>query len=539
MLSTLIVKNFAIIDDLSVEFYEQMTALTGESGAGKSIILSALGLALGVRADKEMIQADCDSAQIIAEFTITDSKILTFLQNYELAEENNCTLRRIISSDGRSRAFINDIPTSLNTLQQLSQLLINISSQNQHQHLLNTAHQLQILDNYAQNDDLLQQLQTLVTDLNEVQQAITDIKQNNNHNQARLEFLVFAQEELEAENLSQEELDTIEDRHKQNTHLEKILTTITNVIQHIENGEKSINNADDSLSEITNLDKKLNEPYQLLEGAKINLTEVNYLLSNYLSSYENTDTTENLEQKLSKLYDLTRKHNCTLTDLLDKYNEIVAEINTIQNADITLDDLQQKEQQLIKDYQTISEKISHNRQKNAQELNQKVTHTLQELGMNGSEFVINIEHKTGFFASANDKIEFLINTGSGALRPLKKIASGGELSRISLAIAVITTSSAYAPTLVFDEVDAGISGKTAQIVANKLKKLAQNYQVLCITHLPQVAAIANKHIYIDKQDGTTTLNYLTTQKREQEIARMLGGSVNDNSLNLAKEMLQK
>jgi DNA repair protein RecN (Recombination protein N) len=539
MLTSLFVKNFAIIDDLSVEFYEQMTALTGESGAGKSIILSALGLALGVRADKEMIQADCDSAQIIAEFTITDSKILTFLQNYELAEENNCTLRRIISSDGRSRAFINDIPTSLNTLQQLSQLLINISSQNQHQRLLNTAHQLQILDNYAQNDDLLQQLQTLVTDLNEVQQAITNIKQNNNHNQARLEFLVFAQEELEAENLSQEELDTIEDRHKQNTHLEKILTTITNVIQHIENGEKSINNADDSLSEITNLDKKLNEPYQLLEGAKINLTEVNYLLSNYLSSYENTDTTENLEQKLSKLYDLTRKHNCTLTDLLDKYNEIVAEINTIQNADITLDDLQQKEQQLIKDYQTISEKISHNRQKNAQELNQKVTHTLQELGMNGSEFVINIEHKTGFSASANDKIEFLINTGSGALRPLKKIASGGELSRISLAIAVITTSSAYAPTLVFDEVDAGISGKTAQIVANKLKKLAQNYQVLCITHLPQVAAIANKHIYIDKQDGTTTLNYLTTQKREQEIARMLGGSVNDNSLNLAKEMLQK
>lgn len=538
MLLHLVVRNFAIIDDLSVDFHQGMSVITGTSGAGKSIILSALQFALGQRADKDMVQAGKDSAHIVAEFSVTTAAAATFLYEHNLTDEKHCILRRVISADGRSRAFINDIPVSLTLLQQLTPLLIDISSQNQHQLLLRSEQQLHILDTYAENTELLTTLATTAKELKAVQQQITEITQHNHNNQERLEFLTFALEELRAEELDQEKLDTIEERHKQYNNLAKISQTLQQSIQYIEDAEGASNKALDELTQAIHLDDSLTEAHSVLEGAKINLTEANYLLSNYLSKYDGVNN-EDLEQQLSRLYDLARKHRCNITELVAKTEEIEQEIHTLAHQDTQLEELRARAERLTQHYHTLSTELSTQRATSAQELNTKVSATMQELGMANAEFVAQLHHREGVFTMGNDTIEFVIDTGSGVLRPLKKIASGGELSRIWLAIAVITTSSAHAPTLIFDEVDTGISGETATIIGKKLRTLAKNYQVLCITHLPQVAAQGEHHIFINKEQGVTTLTYLDTGQRTQEIARILGDAKGAHTLNLAQELISK
>ena len=546
MLNSLVVKNFAIIDDLTINFYNGMTVITGDSGAGKSIIIQALTLALGTRSDKSSVKKGVNKAQIVADFDINNPKITNFLEKNQLDNDCSCILRRIISIDGRSKAFINDFPVSLNLLQQLSNLLINIFSQNQHQLLLKTNHQMQILDDYSNTVNLRKKVLQICTDINKLAAQIKDINSNNANNISNLEFLNFQLKELNDADFELTELQNIENDYKISNNSQELINNINSAINIIDDDNflSYLDKINSLLESSSIIDPKLKNAKQILASANINISECSYELNNYINSYElDTQDIKYIETRISLLHNLSRKHNCQILNLIDIQNNLKNKVLSIDNSDNSALKLQEKINQLELEYQQITTKLTQKRALNAKILSSSITKLMQELGMPGSEFMVSFIRNEIISTNGAESIEFLIKTNiDGDFSPLKKTASGGELSRISLAMAVTTTSNTYAPSLIFDEVDVGISGRAASVVGDKLKNLSKKYQVICITHLPQVATKGERHLLISKTKNATTtntcVNYLTGATREEEIARILGGdNISKKTLALAKEMI--
>ena len=551
MLSQLSVKNLAVVEKLDLEFSPGMSTVTGETGAGKSILLQALSLSLGRRGDSTLVRHGKDKAEVSAVFDVTNhQKIQNYLEEQSLEDEGECILRRIISSDGRSKAFVNGVNVPLSVLKNVGELLIDMHGQNEHQLLLRPDQQRELLDAYAQSSEACAQLNTIVAEYNAISNQIDELSSNQDLKQQQQTLLQHQLQELESAELTQEELDSIESDFKTSANAASLIEKASAILGQLEQ-EQGVNEQLNSLSYELGLaaetDEKLAPISALLSSAQVQTQESVYELTNYLSSLSVDDqTTAELEARLSELHDLSRKHNCQITELITARKGVASELESIGGAGASLDGFQQQKDQLTQQYQTQAKRLSKIRTEKATQLSSAVTQAMQVLGMPGSEVKVDLPSKaTGVHYNGNEGVDFLVKTNMGSdFKALKKVASGGELSRISLAISVVSSDSEYTPTLIFDEVDVGISGAVAEVVGQKLKQLSEHYQIICITHLAQVASFGHQHLRVSKaqqDDGAqTTVEQLSTDERISEVARILGGAtITDKARTAAEEMIEK
>ena len=549
MLSQLSVKNLAVVERLDLSFERGMSTVTGETGAGKSIILQALGLALGMRADSNLVRHGKDKADISAAFSLESNQaVQNFLTENALEDEGECILRRMITSDGRSKAFINSNSVPLSTVRNLGDLLLDIHGQNEHQLLLRPDQQMRLLDGFAQLEADKQALNEVVR----AHKSLNEKVENLLHNQEAIEqqqaLYSHQLEELTEAMLDQDELNTIEASFKTSANAQAIIEKTSNVLNQLESesgANAQLLMLSSQLSEALEMDNKLQTGFELLSSAQVQTQEVVYELTQYLSQLSTDEqSAQEMEERISELYALGRKHNCAIEELLEVRDQLTLKLEEIGGGANSIDEMTEQLDVLAKKYQSKANKLSKARQAKAQELSQLVTEAMQVLGMPGSEFKVGLNEKAGgVHLNGHEAIEFLVKTNMGQdFKALKKVASGGELSRISLAISVVSSDSEYTPTLIFDEVDVGISGAVAEVVGRKLQELAKNYQIICITHLAQVAAFGHQHLCVSKsqneQGAQTTVEQLNDEQRIEEVARILGGAtITEKARIAAAEMI--
>ncbi len=558
MLKHLYIRNFAIIDELELDFNAGMTALTGETGAGKSILLGALNLVLGDRADNDSIKQGNDFAEIVAEFDIQQlDDVSGWLVSQELNADGECMLRRRISRDGRSRAYINSTPVNLQLIRELAEMLIDIHGQHEHQSMMKTAVQRQLLDDYARHSPLLEAVSNLYVELKLVEEQLQHLQQSSKEQNDRLDLLRFQTSELDALALEENEYQLLDSQHKRLANAEKLQTTVASAIAALSEDENSnvqsaISHIIHSLGDISEIDNKLLPVTEMLQDALIQVDESISLLQSYRDDIDlDPAQLARTEQRIQDILDLARKHRVEAEELPALHEKLQQELDNIDHADELLEQLGHQQQQLEQNYLNACEKLSVSRKKAALTLNRKITRSMHNLGMSGGKFEISIK-PAGNKRSAYglDQIEFTVTANAGQpCKPIARVASGGELARISLAIQMIIANNSKIPSLIFDEVDSGVGGGIAEIVGQHLRTLGsasrdRANQVICITHLPQVASQAHNHLRVEKQtqkkQTRSTVVTLDKEQRRQEIARMLSGvEITEQSLAHADEMLSR
>jgi DNA repair protein RecN (Recombination protein N) len=553
MLTQLTIQNFALVTRLDIELQNGMTALTGETGAGKSIMLEALGLTLGDRADLEVIREGSERADISASFTLQDNAdACAWLQEHDVAVDDDlCILRRVLTRDGRSRAWINGQPTTLAELKTLGEMLIDIHSQHEHQSLLKTATHQRLLDAFGGLGELAAQVRIQAGRARGLQHEISSLQTAAAGNAAQLELLTFQVQELDELGLREGEFETLEAEQKELSHADAALAALQE-LQALCNSDESFNleqglrRACAVLESIPFHTPLLQEAGTLLNTALIQVEEAGSSLQRAAERIEqNPARLEEVDQRLALLLRLARKHKCTPAELYGQGQALAAQLAGISGADVRIEALEQELATCLVAYHKTATELSKKREKAARQLEKAVNTQLAKLGMAAASLTLalNSEPKAAPANGGFDATEFLVSTNPGQPpRPLARIASGGELSRISLAIQVVTAQTSSIPTLVFDEVDVGIGGGTAKAVGELLRQLGDRGQVLCVTHQPQVASHAHQHLLVSKRsDGAAAVTQLTPLDRKQritEIARMLGGDdLTEKSLAHARELL--
>lgn len=552
MLTQISIRNFTIVDRLDLNFASGMTVLTGETGAGKSILLDALLLALGGRADSGTIRTGASRAEISAEFDIqAQPDIQQWLIVNELDEDNDCIIRRTVSDDGRSKGFINGRPVPMQSLRELGDLLIDIHGQHAHQSLLKRHLQRQALDDYAGHQELVKNVNTAYQQWKALREQQAALAQSKEEREARIELLTYQTEELSALDLKANELDTLEEEHNRLANLNVIQETGARGIYRLLDDEDAsiygqLSAVTTELQHLLQFDPHLEGITRMLEEAGIQIQEAADELRHYLDSLSlDPEHLSALDERMGIIHDLSRKHRVDAHVLPELLLNLSAELETLRNASEQSNNLDDEIAKLEAHYFKLANELSSKRAKSAEVLSALVTDNMQQLGMQQGQFQIAIESLEEISANGLERIEFLVATNPGQpFKPLSKVASGGELSRISLAIQVITSGTGRIPTLIFDEVDVGIGGGIAEIVGHLLRNLSRERQVLCVTHQPQVASLAHQHYLVSKQstnDSTqTSVIPLTGAKRTDEIARMLGGvEITKQTLSHAKEMIQR
>jgi len=549
MLSQLSVKNLAVVERLDLSFEPGMSAVTGETGAGKSILLQALGLALGVRADSNLVRHGKDKADISAAFAVEHNQtVQEFLSENALEDEGECILRRVITSDGRSKAFINGNSVPLSTVRNVGDLLLDIHGQNEHQLLLRPDQQMKLLDGFAQLEVDKQALNEIVRAYKSLSEKVDNLLNNQELIEQQQVLYLHQLEELNEAALDQDELNTIEASFKTSANAQVITEKTSNVLNQLESdtgANAQLLTLGSQLSDALEMDDKLQVGFELLSSAQVQTQEAVYELTQYLSQLSTDEqSAQEMEERISELYALGRKHNCAIEELIEVREQLDFKLEEIGGGANSISEMTDQLELLVKRYQDKAQKLSKDRQLKATELSQLVTEAMQVLGMPGSEFKIGLNEKLdGVHLNGHEAVEFLVKTNMGQdFKALKKVASGGELSRISLAISVVSSDSEYTPTLIFDEVDVGISGAVAEVVGRKLQELAKHYQIICITHLAQVASFGHQHLRVSKaqQDGgaQTTVEQLEDAQRIDEVARILGGAtITDKARVAAAEMI--
>ncbi|WP_428086713.1 DNA repair protein RecN [Candidatus Thioglobus sp.] len=551
MLSQLSVKNLAVVEKLDLSFESGMSAVTGETGAGKSILLQALSLALGVRADSNLVRHGKDKADISAVFDAGQNpRVQAFLTKQLLEDEGECILRRVITADGRSKAFINGSNVSLSIMREMGSLLIDMHGQNEHQLLLRIDHQLQLLDEFAQLESAKNGLNVIVKEYKALDKKINLLTDNQDIIEQQQALYSHQLNELNEAMLDQDELGTIEADFKISANVQTITEKASTALNQLE--QESGANAQllalsSDLSSILEMDAKLQASVELIGSAQVQVQEAIYELTQYLSQLSvNEQSAEEIEARISELYALGRKHNCPIENLLITRDELTQKLDEIGGGVGSIDAMKQQLKAIAKRYQTQAQMLSKDRVSKAQVLSDVVTEVMQILGMPGSALKVGLNEKDqGVHLNGNESVEFLVKTNAGQdFKALKKVASGGELSRISLAISVVSGDSEGPPTLIFDEVDVGISGAVAEVVGRKLQDLSKNYQIICITHLAQVAAFGRQHLRVSKTQQNdsvqTTVEQLSNAERVNEVARILGGvTITNKTRQAAEEMIKQ
>lgn len=552
MLTQISIRNFTIVDRLDLNFKSGMTVLTGETGAGKSILLDALLLALGGRADSGTIRTGATRAEISAEFDIqSQPDIKQWLINNELDEDNDCLIRRTVSDDGRSKGYINGRPVPMQSLRELGDLLIDIHGQHAHQSLLKRHLQRQALDDYAGHQELVKNVSNAYQQWRTLREQQAALAQSKEEREARIELLRYQTEELADLDLKANELDSLEEEHNRLANLNVIQETGARSLYQLTEDEETslygqLNSVIHDLQHLLQFDHNLENITRMLDEAGIQIQEAANELRHYLDSLSlDPEQLNALDERMGLIHDLSRKHRVDPHALPELLNTLSAELETLTNASEQSNNLEEQIARIEAHYLELANELSKKRSKAAKVLSALVTDNMQQLGMQQGQFNIAIEPLEELSANGLERVEFMVATNPGQpFKPLNKVASGGELSRISLAIQVITSGTGRIPTLIFDEVDVGIGGGIAEIVGHLLRNLSRERQVLCVTHQPQVASLAHQHYFVSKQsthDSTqTTVTPLSGNKRTSEIARMLGGvEITKQTMSHAKEMIER
>ena len=551
MLLNLNIFDLAVVKSLNLDLEKGMSVLTGETGAGKSILLTALGLALGDRADSGYVRPNTNRAEINLDFDLSDAPLAKqWLLDNDLNDEQHCFIRRIVNQDGGSKAYINNRTVTLASLKQLSALLVEIHGQHAHLTLLNSEKQRQMLDTFANNKNLLDKVNSIYQSWKQTNSELNNLITASADQVEREELLRYQLQELQQLDLEYYDYPALSEEHNRLANLGQILDEGQRHLDILyENEQQSVNQMlSHSLTALTDLiqfSPELAEITELLTEAQIQIEEGSHQLRRFLESQEaDPQRLSWLDNQIGIIQDISRKHQ-TQPDLLPQLAlDLEQELNNITHSSERIEELTQNTQQLLTDYQKLSLKLSENRNQNAKKLEKSISKMIKELGMPQGDFLVSVTPNNADTPKAygNDKIEFLVSANPGLpAKPLAKVASGGELSRISLAIQVTTSTDKTTPTMIFDEVDSGIGGGIAEIVGQKLRHLSNNRQVLCVTHLPQVASQAHQHLYVKKDQTETTsstVSTLNTKHRIEEVARMLGGvNITENTLAHAEEML--
>jgi DNA repair protein RecN (Recombination protein N) len=544
MLQHIHIQNFTIIHHLELDLQAGLTALTGETGAGKSIIVDALELVLGGRADSSLIRHGCDRCEISTTFNLERlPEAQQWLANHEIeCEDHTLILRRTLTQDGRSRAYIQGQPSPLQLLKDLGNLLVNIHGQHEHQSLMKRDAQRQLLD--TPYPELVNTVKTHYQTWHQAHNSLEALRVQDHT--ARCELLRYQVRELDTLGLTEGELAALESEHTQLAHASQLLSDGHSALDILADNT-ALNKACQLLSSIQAIDTRITPTAELTNSALIQIQEAETELRQYLETLDiNPERLAFVTQRLETIYDLARKHRIVPENLSKRHIELSTELQQLEHAEEHLVALEETLKTALKDYHATAKKLTSQRQKTAQVFSAQITEAMQTLGMPGGKFGIHFEtHNTQQPSPCGaEKIEFQVSANPGQpLQALSKVASGGELSRISLAIQVMAAQSDTTPTLIFDEVDVGIGGGTAEIVGNLLRKLGSTSQVLCVTHLPQVASKSHHHLQVQKQavDGNTItqIQVLTSDEKVQEIARMLGGlTITKQTLAHAREMIE-
>lgn len=531
MLRTLAIRDFVIVDHLELEFTTGFTVLTGETGAGKSILIDALSLILGARGDASMVREGAAKADISGEFQSSPAADQWLREQDLYQEESGLLLRRTLDNAGRSKAWINGIAATVAQLRELADMLVDIHGQHAHQSLLRQDAQRQLLDSQGGLTPLLADLQNSFKNWRTLKRQREEFELNTKNILQERERLEWQVGELEKLQVKPGEWESVSQQHSKLAHAASLLEAAQEAAALISESDhpllSQLHAMQQKLSRLQSYDAALKPVCDALESASIHLQETSYALNVYLDRTElDPDRLRELEQRVEVLHSTARRFHVAPEDLYQEWQNLAGQLQQLGDAS-DVDALRAQEEKAAAAYFVLADKLSQARTQVAGQLARAVTTAMQDLSMAGGSFAIEL-HRCEASAHGLEQIEFMVAGHAGVQpRALAKVASGGELARISLAISVIASSAASTPTLIFDEVDSGIGGGVAEIVGKLLKRLGQQRQVLCVTHLPQVASQANQHFQVSKQqsEGKTvsSITRLDQKQRVEEIARMLGG----------------
>ena len=531
MLEQLSIKNLAVVESLNVDFQSGMTVVTGETGAGKSIMVQALHLVTGGRSDASLVRQDKSKAEIIATFALQkNTKLKEFLEEQDLDDEGECILRRVVGNDGRSRAYVNGTPVTLSILRDVGCQLIDMHGQNEHQLLLRTQQHRILLDDFGEAQAQVKSLNSVVREYQQISKEIERIQNGGELLAAQQELLAHQLNELIEAQLEQDELERIEEQYKISSNasllIEKI-SAILGALDHDAGINAKLIDVDGQISHARQMDESLESIEALLSSAQVQVQESIYELTDYLSKVGgDEESVAELEARINELHGLGRKHHCQIPELLNRQNTIQDSLDGMDVSGDKIQGLLQKQSELKIAYNSEARTLSKQRQRASTELSKLVSEVMQELGMPGSEirFVLNpIADKVRL--NGNEEVVIQVKTNMGQ------------------ALSVVTSKSELAPSIVFDEVDVGISGAVAEVVGRLLRGLSSRYQVLCVTHLAQVAVQGHAHMKVVKseQDGETftKVHVLGDKERTDEVARILGGiKIGEKTRIAAAEMIK-
>lgn len=550
MLTSIHIKDFAIIDQLDLDLKSGMTVITGETGAGKSIMVDALSYALGERADSNVVRNGAKRAEISAYFDIQQlPHVKNWLDEQMLDDDDHCILRRVINQDGRSKAFVNGQPVNLAQVSELGDFLVDIHGQHEHQSLFKPQVHLQLLDRYAGLTEQSAELAKVASKIGSISSKLKAFQSALKDKNDRKDLISFQLQELEQAPI--DKANDIELEHKRAANASRLLEKGQQSLAALSEDEDTISSnlgrIVHNISDMLAVDEGLKNTHDLLQSALVEIDEASHELRDYLEGLDiDPQAYLELDQQISALHDLARKHQVSMEDLPQTLQELQQELENLEGDEQTFDDLEKELAKLEKQYLELAKTLSTKRHQAAKKLNQEVVKLMQQLGLGNGVFEVafNEQDASAHKSTGLETAEFMVSTNSGQKpMPLRKVASGGELSRISLALQVINAQTTQLPTLIFDEVDVGIGGGTAEIVGKLLAELGKQAQILCVTHQAQVAAQGHHHLQVsksqDKKATQTQLLEITETQRIEEIARMIGGvEITQTIRQHAKELLK-
>jgi len=550
VLDSIQITNFAIIDSLQLEFDSGLSALTGETGAGKSILLDAIKLVAGDRAESDTIRSGAQRAEISVCFSLNDADLAHgWLTDNEMGAAGECVIRRVLHANGRSKAFINGYNATLMQLRALCDLLIDIHGQHEHQSLQLPQIQRQLLDAFLGDPGLVDQVRQKFTEFRALQQRFEQAQSGSLEREQRIDLLGLYCEELNLLNLLEDEFDALQEEYRRLSNAGKLIDKSAEVLGYLyeneeQNVQSTLSHCEQELNQLLLSDKALAGSHELVNAALIQIQEATAELRNYRDGIElDSARLEMINERIASSQNLARKHRVEVSALPGLAVALNRELETLQGDDFDIEAMQRDLDRLQEDYMFSAGELSLKRQQTAAILSEQITRVMQQLGMDSGQFVIEVESDQSPGSHGIDNIRYLVSANPGQPpKSLAKVASGGELSRISLAIQVIMSESSSIPTLIFDEVDSGVGGGVAEIVGKKLRLLGRDRQVLCVTHLPQVASQAHHHFRVEKiseNNATSTEVFaLSDDERLEEVARMLGGvTITEQTRAHASEMI--
>ncbi len=550
MLSHLSINNYALINELSIDFYDGLSIITGETGAGKSILLGALGLVLGNRADLSSLKDVSKKCVVEAKFNINNYDLRYFFEEEDLDYEDETFIRREILPSGKSRAFVNDSPVVISVLNALRSKLIDVHSQHQTLQLSDVSFQFSIIDALAKNNANINSYKQNLSQLNKLKKELEELEKFQKEIKQQYDYNFFMFKELEEAGIIIEEQEILEQEFKKLNNIEDIKLSLSEAvaISYI-NEDFSLQNILTTIeNKLTKIESYSEEYKELLKRTTVAKIEINDIISEIERASENIEFNQNKSEEISKrlhlIYSLQKKHNVNSNqELIDIMNNLSKKVTQVESVEENINQKREKIQETYRELDKIADLISEKRRSSIAVLTKYLETLSSELGMKNARFLIKVLPTKNYFLNGKDELEFLFLANKGAnFGSLKKVASGGELSRIMLSIKKILSENTQLPTIILDEIDSGISGEISNKIALIMQKMSKNMQVIAITHLPQIAAKADNHYKVFKQeinnDTATNIKKLTSEERVSEIATLLSGkNITNSAVIYAKELL--